>query len=199
MISVSHPAQSGQVFSAVSVLSSTIVHPPDHQSQQYRIPSCPGRQSSSKQGFRMWSTRWMAPGMSKLCNRSSTSGYLARQSGQCFGANEIRNCPRIWPGPPRVPKHLGPKALNWLADLYTRMIWEQWIPKIWKQMKIIALVNSGKDPHLAASYPPISLLSIFYKLLECTVLQRISATMENLLSVDQATLRPSHSPQNFFC
>ena len=38
----------------------------------------------------------------------------------------------------------------------------------------------------AASYRPISLLSICYKLLECIILQRISTTVENLLSVDQA-------------
>jgi len=52
-----------------------------------------------------------------------------------------------------------------------------------------ALAKPGKDPHLAASYQPISLLSICYKLLECTILQRISPTVEDLLSVDQAGFR----------
>jgi len=79
-------------------------------------------------------------------------------------------------------KHLGPKALTWLADLFTRMIWEQRIPKIWRQAKIMALAKPGKDPHLAASYPPVSLLRVCYKLLECTTLQRISPTVEGLLS-----------------
>jgi len=90
-------------------------------------------------------------------------------------------------------KHLGPKALTWLADLFTRMIWEQRIPKIWRQAKIMALAKPGKDPHLAASYPPVSLLRICYKLLECTTLQRISPTVEGLLSVDQAGFRRGRS------
>ena len=45
-------------------------------------------------------------------------------------------------------KHLGPKALTWLADLFTRMIWEQRIPKIWRQAKIMALAKPGKDPQI---------------------------------------------------
>jgi len=44
-------------------------------------------------GCQVHCTRWMAPGTSKLCNRASSSGNLARRSGQCFGANEIRNSP----------------------------------------------------------------------------------------------------------
>ena len=86
---------------------------------------------------------------------------------------------------PEFLKHLGPKALTWLADLFTRMIWKQRIPKIWKQ----ALAKPSKDPHLAARYPPISLLSVCYKLLERTILQRISPTVEDLLIVDQAGFR----------
>jgi len=66
------------------------------------------------------------------------------------------------------------------------MIWEQRIPKTWRQVKIIALAKSGKDSHLAASYRPVSLLSVCYKLLECIILQRISPAREDLLSVDQA-------------
>jgi len=50
---------------------------------------------------------------------------------------------------------MGPKALTWLDDLFTRMSREQRIPKIWRQAKIIALAKPGKDLHLAASYPSI--------------------------------------------
>jgi len=129
----------------------------------------------------------MAPGTSKLCNRSLSSGNLARRSGQCFGANEIRNCPQEITGHPEFLKDLGPKALTWQADFFTRMIWEQRIPKTWRQVKIIALAKSGKDSHLAASYRPVSLLSVCYKLLECIILQRISPAREreDLLSVGQ--------------
>ena len=39
---------------------------------------------------------------------------------------------------PEFLKQLGPKAFTWLADLFTKMIWEQKIPKIWRQAKITA-------------------------------------------------------------
>ena len=48
---------------------------------------------------------------------------------------------------------------------------------------IVIVLNLGTDPHLAASYRPISLLNVWYKLLERIILQSISATMEDFLSV----------------
>ena len=42
-------------------------------------------------------------------------------------------------------------------------------------------------------YHPISLLSVCYKLLERLALQRISPTVEGLLSPDQASLRKGRS------
>ena len=90
---------------------------------------------------------------------------------------------------PEFLKDLGPKTLTWLANLFTGMIWEQRISKIWRQAKIIALAKPGKDPHLAASYRPILLLSVCYKLLERTILQRNSPIVEDLLSVDQVGFR----------
>ena len=84
---------------------------------------------------------------------------------------------------PEFLKHLGPKALTWLANLFTRMIWGTDNPKNLETSEDHSL---GKDPHLAASYPPVSLLSVCYKLLECTILQRISPTVEDLLGVNQA-------------
>ena len=70
---------------------------------------------------------------------------------------------------------------------------EHRIPKIWRQAKVIALEKPGKDPHLAANYRPISLLSVCYNLLERTILQRIFPEVENLLSEDQAGFRSGRS------
>ena len=64
----------------------------------------------------------------------------------------------------------GPLSTAGLAVLLTRMLQEHRIPKVWIQAKIIALEKPGKDPHLAANYQPISLLSVCYKLLERTLL-----------------------------
>ena len=54
---------------------------------------------------------------------------------------------------------------------------------------MIAIEKPGKDLSLAANYHPISLLSVCYKLLERLALQRISPTVEGLLSPDQASFR----------
>ena len=90
------PAGKAGLF-AISVLPSALLNPPVLANS-----GIPSRQSSSKQAFRTQSTRWMAPGTSKLLNRSSSSGNLARQNNQCSGENEIRNYPTIRPCPPRV-------------------------------------------------------------------------------------------------
>ena len=46
---------------------------------------------------------------------------------------------------------------------------------------------------MAANYGPISLLSVCYKLLEHLALQRISPTVEDLLSPEQAGFRKGRS------
>jgi len=51
---------------------------------------------------------------------------------------------------------------------------------------VIVVEKPGEDTSLAAKYRPISLLSVCYKLLERLALQRISPTVEGLLSPDQA-------------
>jgi len=71
---------------------------------------------------------------------------------------------------PELLKHLGPKALTWLADLFTRMIWKQRIPKIWQNVAKIHIL-----------------------LMEHTILQRISPNVEDLPSVDQAGFHRGHS------
>jgi hypothetical protein len=58
---------------------------------------------------------------------------------------------------------------------------------------VIAIEKLGKDPKLAANYRPISLLSICYILLERLALQRITLTVETVLSPDQAGFRKNRS------
>ena len=94
---------------------------------------------------------------------------------------------------PEFLTHLGPRARTWLSHFFTRVIEENQIPKIWRSAKVIAIEKPGKDPKLAASYRPISLLSVCYKLLERLVLQRISPTVETILSPDQAGFRRNRS------
>ena len=67
------------------------------------------------------------------------------------------------------------------------------IPKIWRKAKVIAVEKPGKDPSLVANYRPVSLQSVCYKLLERLAYQRISPTVESLLSPDQAGFRKGRS------
>jgi len=90
-------------------------------------------------------------------------------------------------------KNLGPKARTWLSKFFTRIMATHSIPKIWRKVKVIAVEKPGKDLSLAANYRPISLLSVCYKLLERLALQRISPTVEGLLSPDQAGFRKGRS------
>jgi len=83
-------------------------------------------------------------------------------------------------------KNLGPKADTCLSKFFSRIMATHSIPKIWRKAKVIAVEKNGKDPSLAANYRPISLLSACYKLLERLALQRISPTVEGLLSPEQA-------------
>ena len=68
-------------------------------------------------------------------------------------------------------------------------IWCEVRSLVSQQLSALAVEKPGKDPSLAANYRPISLLSVCYKLLERLALQRISPTVEGLLSPDQAGFR----------
>jgi len=94
---------------------------------------------------------------------------------------------------PEFLVHLGLRARTWMSSFFTRVVADNVIPKIWRKAKVIAIEKPGKDPNLAASYRPISLLSVSYKLLERLVLQRISPTVEAILSPDQAGFRKNRS------
>jgi len=86
-----------------------------------------------------------------------------------------------------------PQRSIWLSKFFSRIIATHSIPKIWRKAKVIAVEKPEKHPRLAANYHPISLLSVCYKLLEHLALQRISPTVESLLSEDQADVRKSRS------
>ena len=94
---------------------------------------------------------------------------------------------------PEFLTHLGPRARTWMSHFFSKVIEDNQIPKIWRSAKVIAIEKPGKDPNLAASYRPISLLSVCYKFLERLVLQRISPTVESVLSPDQAGFRKNRS------
>jgi hypothetical protein len=94
---------------------------------------------------------------------------------------------------PEFLKHLGPKGQKWLAAFFSKIISEGRLPKIWRKAKVIALPKPGKDLNNAASYRPISLLSVCFKLLERLALQRVSPLVETILKPEQAGFRREQS------
>lgn len=90
-------------------------------------------------------------------------------------------------------KHLGPKVKSWLASFYTRTIREKKMPQAWHQAKVIAIPKPGKDPNLLASYHPISLLPVCFKILKRLILHQISPVLEKTITDEQAGFRQGHS------
>src|SRR6218665_39475 len=90
---------------------------------------------------------------------------------------------------PEFLKHMGPRAVSWLTSFYSRVIIERKVPREWRQAKVIAIPKPGKDPQLASSYRPISLLSVCFKTLERVMLNRVRPTLEEEIVVEQAGFR----------
>jgi hypothetical protein len=64
---------------------------------------------------------------------------------------------------------------------------------MFKQAKIFAILKPGKDGTDASHYPPISLLSVVYKILERLILQRIKPLTDAAVPVSQAGFRKNRS------
>ena len=97
---------------------------------------------------------------------------------------------------PEFLKNLGPRARKWLSIFLTRIISEKNLPKSWRIAKTVAIPKPGKDPKIASSYRPISLLSMCYKLLERIILHRISPAVDEILNIEQAGFRPGRRTQD---
>jgi len=63
---------------------------------------------------------------------------------------------------PEFLNHLGSEACAWLSKLFLRIMATNTIPNMWRTAKVIAMEKTGNNPkvHVAANYPPISLLSV---------------------------------------
>ena len=92
-----------------------------------------------------------------------------------------------------VLQHFGPRAKTWILALFNQCATHTTIPKAWRKARVVALLKPGKDPNHKKSYRPISLLSIPYKLYERMIMSRMSPTVEQQLSPDQAGFRPGRS------
>ena len=90
-------------------------------------------------------------------------------------------------------QNFGRSARKWLLALFNNCRVTFALPKIWRRAKVVALLKPNKDPESPRSYRPISLLCTLYKLYERLILTRISPTVDEQLSPDQAGFRPGRS------
>ena len=90
-------------------------------------------------------------------------------------------------------KHFGRNTRLWLLNLYNSCMERLKIPKIWRHTRVVALLKPGKDPSLAKSFRPISLLCDTYKLFERLILNRLAPIVDEHLIPEQAGFRPGKS------
>ena len=88
-------------------------------------------------------------------------------------------------------KHIGINGLSYIANMLNASIANCNIPAIWKASTIIPLQKPGKDPKVASSYRPISLLCPIVKILETLLLPAIVQCLPP--AYHQHGFRPGHS------
>ncbi|KAE9412252.1 hypothetical protein Angca_002933, partial [Angiostrongylus cantonensis] len=103
---------------------------------------------------------------------------------------------RTAPGPDRIRsehlKKLPPVLVNTLARLFTRYLPECKVPTQWKTSNTVLLFKKS-DLHDIGNNPPISLLSVVYKLITRVILNRIDRTMDEGQPCEQAGFRQGFS------
>lgn len=87
------------------------------------------------------------------------------------------------------PDHITPNMIRQthLADpellrkLYTMCFESGTFPRRWKAARVIAIPKKGKDPKSVKGWRPISLLSVFGKILEALIMSRLTCILEQLI------------------
>lgn len=49
---------------------------------------------------------------------------------------------------PEFLKNLRPRAITWLAMLFTKVVCTSYLPKLWHKVKVIAILKTNKDPSI---------------------------------------------------
>ena len=95
-------------------------------------------------------------------------------------------CPFRW-------MHCGKKCLEWVRKFFSFCLERTVIPKIWRRATVVAILKPNKPADDPKSYRPISLLCVFYKILERLILARINPVIEPQLPTQQAGFRQGRS------
>lgn len=99
---------------------------------------------------------------------------------------------------PALLKHLGPKAISLLLDIFNASFQSASISQMWRDAIIIPLLKADKSPSELGSYRPISLTSCVGKLLESKITERLYAFAESraLFSSRQAGFRKGRGTED---
>ncbi|KAI5692616.1 hypothetical protein M8J75_000825 [Diaphorina citri] len=92
-----------------------------------------------------------------------------------------------------ILKKLPDSLLEVFVDILNSAIRNDYFPSTWKNANVIPIHKPNKDPHLATSYRPISLLPILGKLYERIVLIRLNRNKTALMQDEQFGFRAKHS------
>lgn len=95
----------------------------------------------------------------------------------------------------KVIKNLPNRGIFFLTHIYNYCLFFNFFPDSWKNAKVFPLLKPGKDPTVAQSYRPISLLSIVGKIFERVLLSRIQLHIDefNIIPDTQFGFRNGHS------
>jgi hypothetical protein len=66
----------------------------------------------------------------------------------------------------RALKHLPQRTVSLLVQIFNAILLTHHFPTVWKQARVISILNPGKDQALPSSHRPISLLDMIGKLFE---------------------------------
>ena len=111
-------------------------------------------------------------------------GIRVLKNGKSPGMHDIQT---------ELIKQFGPPARDWLLRFFNNYTDTKKLPKICRQAKVVALLKPGKDPSVAKSFRPISLLCHTYKLFERLILNRIAEHVDAKLIQEQGGFRPHTS------
>lgn len=95
----------------------------------------------------------------------------------------------------RPVKNMSYTGVKFMTKLFNECLSKGHFPAAWKKAHVIPIHKSGKDPHEAASYRPISLLGLIPKLFEKIINLKLNAfnMAHNIIPVNQFGFRQGKS------
>lgn len=92
----------------------------------------------------------------------------------------------------RTIKNLPPQAIKLIMYIFNAILTLGHFPSLWKMARVVMVLKPGKNAHDVSSYRPISILSVFSKLIERIILHRMQEYMETVIPDHQFGFRSGH-------